>query len=137
MRLVDFYTTVVNNNDKFITWWSILYYGVFTNIINQNNYKVIAEVGIGYGTHAKHILKNTDIDRLYLVDPVKQYENDFFSDDIMSKEPELEGNNFNELFGLINKELSFKNEIIFTHCCTNCTAFPNSYFKISRIWHTN
>ena len=112
MRLVDFYTTVVNNNDKFITGWSILYYGVFTNIINQNNYKVIAEVGIGYGTHAKHILKNTDIDRLYLVDPVKQYENDFFSDDIMSKEPELEGNNFNELFGLINKELSFKNEII-------------------------
>jgi hypothetical protein len=112
MRLIDFYRTVLDNNDKFIAGWSILYYGVFSDIINSNNYKNIAEVGIGYGSHAKHILKNTNIDRLYLVDPVKQYNNDFFSDDIMNKEPEVPGNNFNELYALINEELSFKKEII-------------------------
>lgn len=112
MKLADFYRTVVDNNDNFSAGWSILYYGVFTGIINQNNYKNIAEIGIGYGSHAKHVLKNTNIEKLYLVDPVKQYDNDFFSDDIMTKEPITPGNNFNELFYLINKELAFKKDIV-------------------------
>jgi hypothetical protein len=112
MRLADFYRKVVDNNDNFIAGWSILYYGVFTGIINQNNYKNIAEVGIGYGSHAKHVLKNTNIEKLYLIDPVTKYDNDYFSDDIMSKEAEIPGNNFNELFDLINKELSFKKEVV-------------------------
>ena len=73
--------------------------------INENNYKKVAEVGIGYGTHAKYILRTTNIDTLYLVDPVQFYENDFFARDIATKDPEVLGNNFNELYELIQKEL--------------------------------
>ena len=79
----------------------------------QNNYKNIVEVGIGYGTHAKHILnKNTNIEKLYLIDPMKYYPNDLFADKIMNQEPEVEGNNFNELYELINEELSGWNDKI-------------------------
>ena len=58
--------------------WIKLYYGIVTNIINKYNYKKIAEVGIGYGLHAATILKNTDIETLYLIDPLKHYDNDLF-----------------------------------------------------------
>jgi hypothetical protein len=58
--------------------WVNLYYGIVTDLINKYEYKKIAEVGIGYGLHAANILKNTDIDKLYLIDPLKFYENDLF-----------------------------------------------------------
>lgn len=107
MKLKDFYSEIVYNNDNFIAGWSKLYYGVFSKVIEENNYKKIAEVGIGYGTHAKFILKNnTNIEHLYLIDPMKYYLNDGFAEDIISKEPEIPGNNFNELYDLINLELN-------------------------------
>lgn len=58
--------------------WVNLYYGIVNDIINKNNYKKIAEVGIGYGLHSATILKNTNIDKIYLIDPLKHYENDIF-----------------------------------------------------------
>jgi hypothetical protein len=107
MKLVDYYRQTVYKNDNFLdSVWSTYYYGVLSKVINENNYKIVAEVGIGYGTHAKHILKNTNIDRLYLIDPVKEYEHDYFSRDIMKCEANTAGNNFNELFELIQTELS-------------------------------
>jgi hypothetical protein len=106
MNLKDFYKNVVHMNDNKTGGWAPYYYGVFSNIIKENNYKNIAEVGIGYGTHAKYILNNNpNINKLYLIDPVCYYPNDGFTDDIMSKEPEQVGNNFNELYGLIRNEL--------------------------------
>lgn len=105
MKLKDFYNSTVNLNDNERGGWATCYYGVFSNVINENNYKNIAEVGIGYGTHAKQILKNTNINKLYLIDPMCYYPNDGFADDIMSKEPEIPGNNFNEMYELINNEL--------------------------------
>ena len=63
--------------------WAGYYYGVFNNVINENNFKNVAEVGIGYGFHAKYILDNTNIDKLYLVDPMKWYPNDGFAIDVM------------------------------------------------------
>jgi hypothetical protein len=63
--------------------WSGFYYGVFSEIINKNNFKNCAEVGIGYGFHAKQILKNTDVSKLYLVDPMCWYENDGFPEDVV------------------------------------------------------
>ena len=106
MKLKDFYKETVYNNDNFIKGWATLYYGVLSKVINENNYKLVAEVGIGYGTHAKEILKNTNLEQLYLIDPIQEYPNDGFSDDIMSTEPEIPGNNFNELCELIKNELS-------------------------------
>lgn len=63
--------------------WNAYYYGVFSKIINDNNYKTVAEVGIGYGFHAEEILKNTKVDKLYLIDPMKKYQNDSFSNDVV------------------------------------------------------
>ena len=58
--------------------WVSLYYGIVTDIINKYEYKKIAEIGIGYGLHAASILKNTNIDKLFLIDPLKFYGNDLF-----------------------------------------------------------
>jgi uncharacterized UPF0146 family protein len=92
-------------NDTETGGWATFYYGVFSKVINDNNYKNVAEVGIGFGTHAKHILSNTNIDRLYLIDPMVYYPNDLFAIEVMKQEPESPGNNFNELYDLINNEL--------------------------------
>ena len=44
--------------------WAQYYYGVFSDIINQNNFKICVEIGIGYGFHAKEILDNTHSEKL-------------------------------------------------------------------------
>lgn len=104
MKLSDYYRQTVEKNDKKEGGWSVLYYGLFSKIIEENNYKIVAEVGIGYGTHAKFILKNNkNIEKLYLIDPVCSYENDGFTNDIESKESV---DSWNELYELINNELS-------------------------------
>jgi len=45
--------------------WSVL-----EKLINENKYKVIAEIGVAHGATAKHLLTNCDIDLYYMVDPV-------------------------------------------------------------------
>jgi hypothetical protein len=106
MKLVDYYNETVKKNDEMTGGWSVGYYGVLTKVINDNNFKIVAEVGIGYGTHAKYLLKTTNVEKLILVDPTKYYPNDGFATDIMNQTPEVSGNNFNELHELIKKELS-------------------------------
>jgi len=106
MKLEDFYRQTVIENENQTRGWSCYYYGVLTKVINENNYKNVVEVGIGYGLHAKYILKTTNLDKLTLVDPMKYYPNDMFASDIMSTEAIIPGNNFNEMYDLINKELS-------------------------------
>lgn len=86
--------------------WAGFYYGTLTNVINFNNYKTVVEVGIGYGLHAKELLKNSKLEKLYLVDPMKFYPNDGFATDVMNCVPKIPNNQFNELFELINKELA-------------------------------
>lgn len=103
--LKDYYRTTVDTNDSMQGDWAAQYYGVLSKVINDNNFKIVAEIGIGYGTHAKHVLKNTTVDKLYLIDPTCYYPNDAFASDIMSRTPEITGNNFNELYNLINNEL--------------------------------
>ena len=49
--------------------WGSLYYHVLPKLINERGYKVGAEIGVAYGGHAEAILKNTDVEKLYLVDP--------------------------------------------------------------------
>lgn len=64
--------------------WAGYYYGIFSKIIRENNFKKCAEVGIGYGFHAREILDNTNVDKLYLIDPMQYYPDDGFVDDVMS-----------------------------------------------------
>lgn len=63
--------------------WAGYYYGIFSNVIKENNFKICAEVGIGYGFHAKEILDNTNIEKLYLIDPMVYYP-DGFTNDVIS-----------------------------------------------------
>jgi len=63
--------------------WAAYYYGIFSKVIRENNFKKCAEVGIGYGFHAKEILDKTEIETLYLVDPMEYYPNDLFADDVI------------------------------------------------------
>lgn len=106
MKLADYYKNTVFLNENNISGWATFYYGVFSSIVNANNYKTVAEVGIGYGLHAKQILKETNIDNLYLIDPMQYYPDDAFASDIMKHEPQIPGNNFNELYDLICNELN-------------------------------
>lgn len=106
MDLQTYYKATVFKNETKTGGWAPNYYGIFSAIINENNYKTVAEIGIGYGTHAKYILKTTNVDKIYLVDPMKYYENDLFATDIMSTTPIIPGNNFNELYGLITDYLA-------------------------------
>lgn len=64
--------------------WVRLYYGIVSKVINENKFKCCAEVGIGYGFHAKEILMNTNIEKLYLIDPYVSYSNDGFPLDVMN-----------------------------------------------------
>jgi hypothetical protein len=104
MLLRDFYKNTVKTNEEDGAWAGC-YYGVFSKVIRDNNYKRVAEVGIGYGTHAKYILETTSVDELILVDPMKFYPNDGFANDVcstISKYPE----HFDEMYELITEYLS-------------------------------
>ncbi len=106
MKLETYYKENVAKNDALTGGWAPSYYGVFSAVIQENGYRNVAEVGIGYGTHAKYILKNNDIDKLHLVDPMISYSNDAFSDEICKCETRVPGAKpFDELHDLICKEL--------------------------------
>tara|TARA_B100000927_G_scaffold291408_1_gene293437 strand:- start:1010 stop:1618 length:609 start_codon:yes stop_codon:yes gene_type:complete len=77
----DYYKDLISGKE--MCSWIRLYYGVVSKVINENNFKKCAEVGIGYGLHAKEILDNTNIDHLYLIDPTKYYLNDDFANDVL------------------------------------------------------
>lgn len=123
MKLCDFYKQTVFDNDNYICGWSTIYYGVLSKVINDYDFKKVAEVGIGYGSHAKQMLKNTNLKHLYLIDPIKEYPNDGFCSDIMAREPEIPGNNFNELHNLILNELKPWDHrfTLFRKCSTDIT----------------
>lgn len=120
MLLKDFYRHVVTENDLFRSGWCLTHYGIMSQIVNENDYKVVAEVGIGYGTHAKYLLRTTSVDKFYLIDPMGTNDTtgyaarDFFARDVLSKEPETPGKNFDELYELIQQELSpWKEKTVF------------------------
>jgi hypothetical protein len=89
MSLDKFYTDLIEvwkhggpNNSP--GGWAQYYYGIFEKVINDNDFKVVAEVGIGYGFHAKSILDNTNADKVFLIDPMQYYPNDAFATDVLN-----------------------------------------------------
>jgi len=80
--LINIYKTGGKNGGE--GGWASYYYGVFSDIIKTNDFKNCAEVGIGYGFHAREILENTNVEKLYLVDPMCYYPNDAFATDVIS-----------------------------------------------------
>lgn len=106
MKLETYYRESVAKNDALTGGWAPSYYGVFSAVIHENGYRNVAEVGIGYGTHAKYILKHNEIDKLHLIDPMVFYPNDAFSDEIAKCETRVPGAKpFDELHDLIREEL--------------------------------
>ena len=81
MEYSEFYKDLLDGREECA--WKGLYYGIFSKIIGDNDFKVCAEVGIGYGFHAREILENTGVEKLYLVDPMTYYPNDMFADDVL------------------------------------------------------
>jgi hypothetical protein len=84
----DFYKKLINvwkhgGENQTEGGWAGYYYGVFSQVIKDNNFKICAEVGIGYGFHAKEILENTNIEKLFLIDPMCYYPNDAFANDVV------------------------------------------------------
>lgn len=106
MKLREYYKQTVAMNDTKTGGWGKFYYGIVSSVINEKKYKLVAEIGIGYGTHAKQLLRDTNLEHLFLVDPMTYYPNDLFATDIMTKEAEVPGNNFDEMVSLIKEELS-------------------------------
>jgi hypothetical protein len=98
-KIIDFYDHGGENGGS--GGWASLYYGIFSKVIRENGFKKCAEIGIGYGFHANEILTNTNVEKLYLIDPIKFYPNDVFAEDIMKY------GGFELLFKNITKYLSF------------------------------
>jgi hypothetical protein len=107
MNIDDYYRQTRDLNISETGGWAPAYYGVFSKVIEENNYKNIAEIGAGYGTHSRYILlNNPSIDKLTIIDPMKFYPNDPFANDINSCIPVNEKNNFDRLYELINEDLA-------------------------------
>jgi Methyltransferase domain len=63
--------------------WGKDYYDVLSKVIRENRYKTVAEVGVALGGHAEFILKQTDVEQYYGVDPYQCYDsNDGFQQDV-------------------------------------------------------
>jgi len=56
--------------------WGLSYYHVLPRLIKNMGYKVGAELGVAFGGHSEAMLKKTEMDLLYSVDPYnKEYNN--------------------------------------------------------------
>jgi hypothetical protein len=53
--------------EKETTWKNS--YKFIPEVINKNNFKIGAEIGIAFGGHIENILKNTNIEKIYGIDP--------------------------------------------------------------------
>jgi hypothetical protein len=96
--------------------WPKCYYGVFSSIINENNYKKVLEVGCAYGFHTKQVISNTDIESYTMVDPYVPYSNDVFSDSVQNvyRDGSETMTNFDQFLNIVMEEISDYKEKI-TH----------------------
>lgn len=82
--------------------WGLSYYGVFSGIIAANQYKNVAEIGAGYGTHARYTLDTCpDCSTYILIDPMIYYADDSFPILIAQRTSSDQPNNFNLFYKLV------------------------------------
>ena len=86
--------------------WNNLYYGVFSSLMKEYNSKTSVEIGCGYGQHSKQILQDTNVEKHYMVDQYKYYENDGFSEGIKNISVNLSiQEKFDEFCKMVQKEV--------------------------------
>ena len=93
--------------------WGDCYYGVISNIINENNFKSFAEIGVAFGGHLEEILTNTSLQTAYAVDSysLTQTTTDSFR---RSDGVPFDQSDYENLFQFANDRLQkFGNRIIF------------------------
>jgi hypothetical protein len=104
MSLTDYFQENFDKLDVKKEGWSQLYYGLFSGVINDNGYKKVAEIGAGYGAHAKEVMDNTSVTKYVIIDPMVPY-NDSLSGAISGLQGTTD-NNFDEFYDLVNDALS-------------------------------
>lgn len=86
--------------------WGVNYYGVFSDLIQTNQYTTVAEVGAGYGTHARFNLDACpDCSSYTLIDPMIYYTDDPFPIDVAQRTSSDQPNNFNIFYTLASMSL--------------------------------
>jgi len=71
--LNKFDTVKISDNSEDSEYW-VDSYPKISEIINQKNYKIGAEIGVALAGHSNYILGHTNIDKLYGIDPYLCYD---------------------------------------------------------------
>jgi hypothetical protein len=90
------------SSDALIAWADS--HDKIPNIINEYGYKIGVEIGVAYGGHSESILKNTNIEKLYGIDPYFNYEG--YEGDGQCKEQDV----MDDIYDFVKKRLSFYDE---------------------------
>ena len=79
--------------------WGSIYYDVLPQVIRNHNYKAVIEVGVALGGHAEFILKTTNVEKYYGIDPYVCYDTqDSFQIDVGKYSSLTPQENFNCLY---------------------------------------
>jgi hypothetical protein len=87
------------DSDALIAWADS--HDKIPKIINEYGYKIGVEIGVAYGGHSESILKNTNIEKLYGIDPYFNYEG--YEGDGQCKEQNV----MDDIYNFVKKRLSF------------------------------
>ena len=82
--------------------WSVKCYSTFLNLIQEKNFKEVCIYGVGFGTHAEFLLKNTNLKNLRLADRMDGTEPNVFTSAVNNLEPKIPGQQFEEVIGLVD-----------------------------------
>ena len=86
--------------------WGLYYYGFFSTKMNSIQATNVAEIGAGYGTHARYNLDNCpDCSTYTLIDPMIYYTDDSFPIDVAQRTSSDQPNNFNFLYTMVSDSL--------------------------------
>ena len=86
--------------------WGVSYYGVFSGIVSANHFTNVAEIGAGYGTHARYNLDNCpDCSSYTIIDPMIYYTDDPFPIEIAQRTSSDQPNNFNIFYNMLSDSL--------------------------------
>lgn len=86
--------------------WGLNYYGFFSTEMNRIQATNVAEIGAGYGTHARYNLDNCpDCTTYTLIDPMIYYTDDPFPIDVAQRTSSDQPNNFNFLYTMVSDSL--------------------------------